>query len=48
LLAVELSESLKSNQQTVLSLALAVTFLVISMFFVYRSFYGMRIVREGK
>ena len=24
------------------------SFLVISMVFVYRSFYGMRIVREGK
>jgi K(+)-stimulated pyrophosphate-energized sodium pump len=46
LLAVELSESLKSNQQHGLSLGLAVAFLVISMFFVYRSFYGMRIVRE--
>jgi K(+)-stimulated pyrophosphate-energized sodium pump len=48
LLAVELSESLKSNQQSGLAIVLAVTFLVISMFFVYRSFYGMRIVREGK
>jgi K(+)-stimulated pyrophosphate-energized sodium pump len=48
LLAVELSESLKSNQQHGLSLGLAVAFLVISMFFVYRSFYGMRIVREGE
>jgi K(+)-stimulated pyrophosphate-energized sodium pump len=46
LLAVELAESLKSNQQTSLSIGLAVAFLVISMFFVYRSFYGMRIVRE--
>jgi K(+)-stimulated pyrophosphate-energized sodium pump len=46
LLAVELSESLKANQQGGLSLALAVAFLVISMVFVFRSFYGMRIVRE--
>jgi K(+)-stimulated pyrophosphate-energized sodium pump len=48
LLAVELAESLKTNQQSSLSLGLAVAFLVVSMFFVYRSFYGMRIIREGK
>jgi K(+)-stimulated pyrophosphate-energized sodium pump len=45
---VELAESLKTNQQSSLSLGLAVAFLVVSMFFVYRSFYGMRIIREGK
>jgi hypothetical protein len=32
---------------TGLSTVLAVIFLVISMVFVYRSFYGMRIVKEG-
>jgi len=48
LLAVELAESLKANQQGGLSMFLAVAFLVISMVFVYRSFYGMRIVREEK
>jgi len=45
LLAVELSESLKVEHGTGLPTVLAVVFLVVSMFFVYRSFYGMRIVR---
>src|SRR4051794_40734607 len=48
LLAVELAESLKANQQGNLSMFLAVAFLIVSMVFVYRSFYGMRIVREEK
>jgi len=48
ILAVELAVSLGMEHGTGLTTGLAVTFLVVSMFFVYRSFYGMRIVREGK
>src|SRR5438445_1363316 len=47
LLAVELAVSLTTKQGPMFSTVLAVVFLLISMFFVYRSFYGMRIVREG-
>ncbi|MBL8174514.1 MAG: sodium-translocating pyrophosphatase [Bryobacterales bacterium] len=43
LLAVELAVSLTAEQGTGLSHGLAIVFLVISMFFVHRSFYGMRI-----
>jgi K(+)-stimulated pyrophosphate-energized sodium pump len=43
LLAVELAVSLTSQQGAGLTNALAAVFFVISMFFVYRSFYGMRI-----
>jgi K(+)-stimulated pyrophosphate-energized sodium pump len=43
LLAVELAVSLANDQGTGLTRSLAVVFLAISMFFVYRSFYGMRI-----
>jgi K(+)-stimulated pyrophosphate-energized sodium pump len=43
LLAVELAVSLTSQRGTGLSLALAAIFLTVSMVFVYRSFYGMRI-----
>ncbi len=46
MLAVELAVSLGMEHGTGLTTGLAVIFLVISMFFVYRSFYGMRIVRE--
>jgi K(+)-stimulated pyrophosphate-energized sodium pump len=42
LLAVELAVS-TSGKQPGLSTALAVVFLLVSVFFVYRSFYGMRI-----
>jgi K(+)-stimulated pyrophosphate-energized sodium pump len=42
LLAVELAEQMKLGDKTV-PLALSVIFFVISMVFVYRSFYGMRI-----
>ncbi len=42
LLAVELSESLRADQPT-LTLVLSGIFLLISMVFVWRSFYGMRI-----
>jgi K(+)-stimulated pyrophosphate-energized sodium pump len=48
LLAVELAVSMKHNHDTVgLSYGLAVAFIVISSFFVWRSFYGMRIKVEG-
>ncbi len=43
LLAVELAVSLTLQQGPVLSFILSGTFLLISMFFVRRSFYGMRI-----
>jgi K(+)-stimulated pyrophosphate-energized sodium pump len=43
LLAVELGVSLSNRQGPTLGWILAAVFLVISMFFVHRSFYGMRI-----
>ena len=43
LLAVELAVSLTAERGAGLTHALAGLFLVLSMFFVYRSFYGMRI-----
>jgi K(+)-stimulated pyrophosphate-energized sodium pump len=43
LLAVELAVSLTETQGASVSTGLAVLFLAISMVFVYRSFYGMRI-----
>jgi K(+)-stimulated pyrophosphate-energized sodium pump len=43
LLAVELAVSLTAQEGTGLTRALAAVFLAVSMFFVYRSFYGMRI-----
>jgi K(+)-stimulated pyrophosphate-energized sodium pump len=43
LLAVELAVKLTAGAGAALSLMLAAIFLVISMVFVYRSFYGMRI-----
>jgi len=43
LLAVELAVSLAADQGKVVTRSLAVLFLVISMTFVYRSFYAMRI-----
>ncbi|MBI1764287.1 MAG: sodium-translocating pyrophosphatase [Acidobacteria bacterium] len=47
LLAVELAVSLRhTSAGTSLSHVLAVVFLLVSMFFVYRSFYGMRIGSE--
>ncbi len=48
LLAVELAVSMKGEDyaHTTLTLAMTVVFLLVSMFFVYRSFYGMQIV-EG-
>jgi K(+)-stimulated pyrophosphate-energized sodium pump len=43
LLAVELAVKLTAEAGAGLSLMLSGIFLVISMIFVYRSFYGMRI-----
>ncbi|HET8623441.1 MAG TPA: sodium-translocating pyrophosphatase, partial [Gemmatimonadales bacterium] len=43
LLAVELAVSLTAQRGTPLSLALALVFLAVSVVFVYRSFYAMRI-----
>src|SRR5215475_4335551 len=43
LLAVELAVSLTKSQGTTLTHGLAAVFIAISMFYVYRSFYGMRI-----
>jgi K(+)-stimulated pyrophosphate-energized sodium pump len=47
LLAVELAVSLTEKQGAAVSTGLAVVFLAIAMFFVWRSFYGMRI-EKGK
>ncbi len=46
LLAVELAESLKEQNLFTLSTGLAVVFLAVSMVFVWRSFYGMRIGKD--
>jgi len=43
LLAVELAVSLTASQGSTLAHSLATAFFVVSLFFVYRSFYGMRI-----
>jgi K(+)-stimulated pyrophosphate-energized sodium pump len=43
LLAVELAVSLKEQGGGTLTAVLAVVFLIASMYFVYRSFYGMTI-----
>ena len=48
LLAVELAVNLQSEQGSQVTHGLAVAFLIVSMFFVYRSFYGMRIERTVK
>ena len=47
LLAVELAVSLTNQRGPVLTHVLAATFLVISMFFVHKSFYGMRIQAQS-
>ncbi len=46
LLAVELAVSLTRDQGTNLTHILALAFFAVSVFFVYRSFYGMRISSE--
>ncbi len=48
LLAVELAVSLNTEQGTGLSRTLAAVFFAVSMFFVYRSFYGMRIESQAE
>jgi K(+)-stimulated pyrophosphate-energized sodium pump len=46
LLAVQLAVKLTKEQSTTVTSGLAVLFFLISVFFVYRSFYGMRIGLE--
>jgi K(+)-stimulated pyrophosphate-energized sodium pump len=46
LLAVELAVSLTRQKGTAFSSVLALIFFLVSLLFVYRSFYGMRIERE--
>jgi K(+)-stimulated pyrophosphate-energized sodium pump len=46
LLAVELAVSLTNDQGPTISNVLAALFLLISVFFVWRSFYGMRIEKQ--
>lgn len=48
LLAVELGVSMTEKQGAGFSTGLAVAFLLVSMVFVWRSFYGMRIVGSAK
>jgi K(+)-stimulated pyrophosphate-energized sodium pump len=48
LLAVELAVSMSKSQGNGVTTALAVAFLLVSMVFVYRSFYGMRIEGSKK
>ncbi len=47
LLAVELAVTLSRDQGSTITNALALAFFVVSFFFVYRSFYGMRIRSGG-
>ncbi len=47
LLAVELAVELTKDQGAMLTNVLAAAFLLVSMFFVHRSFYGMRIDKKG-
>ena len=46
LLAVELAVSLTNDQGATLTNVLAAAFLLVSVFFVWRSFYGMRIEKQ--
>jgi K(+)-stimulated pyrophosphate-energized sodium pump len=48
LLAVELAVSLASDKGSTLTNALALAFFAVSLFFVYRSFYGMRIKKGAE
>ena len=47
LLAVELAESMKADRGTGFTHSLALVFFLLSLTFVYRSFYGMRIVKAA-
>jgi K(+)-stimulated pyrophosphate-energized sodium pump len=42
-LAVDLAVSVARNQGPAITTVIALVFLMVSMLFVYRSFYGMRI-----
>ena len=46
LLAVELAVSLTKNQSPAFTTVLAAAFMLVSVFFVWRSFYAMRIEKE--
>jgi K(+)-stimulated pyrophosphate-energized sodium pump len=46
LLAVEMAVGLNSQGHSTIVLLLAAAFLAINLFFVYRSFYGMRIASK--
>jgi K(+)-stimulated pyrophosphate-energized sodium pump len=48
LLAVELAVSLTAQQGQTFTLLFSAVFFVVSVFFVWRSFYGMRINRESR
>jgi K(+)-stimulated pyrophosphate-energized sodium pump len=48
LLAVELAVSLTEQNGSALSHTLAAVFFIVSIFFVYRSFYGMRIESQQR
>jgi K(+)-stimulated pyrophosphate-energized sodium pump len=48
LLAVELALKMTSEGQGALRIGLSLAFLVVALFFVYRSFYGMRIESDVK
>jgi K(+)-stimulated pyrophosphate-energized sodium pump len=47
LLAVELAVTLTRDQGSTITNVLALAFFIVSFFFVYRSFYGMRIRSGG-
>ncbi len=47
LLAVQLAVSLTEKQGSAVSTGFAIAFLAVALFFVYRSFYGMRIESKG-
>jgi K(+)-stimulated pyrophosphate-energized sodium pump len=47
LLAVELAVSLSEQQGTTLGRVLSAIFLLVAIYFIWRSFYRMRIEREG-
>jgi K(+)-stimulated pyrophosphate-energized sodium pump len=47
LLAVELAVSLSEQQGTTLGHFLSAAFLLVALIFIWRSFYKMRIEREG-
>ncbi len=47
LLAVELAVSLRAERGSGVTYVLSAAFLMVALFFVYRSFYGMRIESEG-